>query len=252
MKRRYDIDLDDLLQLYNSGMSVKQLSKHFGIARSGIVTRLHSLGITQRNRSEAMFLRMAQSSSEERARLSDAAHAAVRGKRYTFEERCNRAISREIHGNVGKVSRIENRFIAEMEVLGYPCIPQKAIGPYNVDIALAEVPVVVEIFGGNWHAVGYHNRVYRERFDYIFNSGYQSVIIWVIRDYPLEDGAIQYVISLADKISRGETVIGKEKVIRGDGNITTTGCTQLNYRPIISNICPRDHTTGRYTSRIPK
>ena len=75
------VDVDALIELYNSGVSVKALAKRFECSRDVIVRRLESRGITPRNRSESMYLRMGQTSPEERMRLTDAAHDAVRGSR---------------------------------------------------------------------------------------------------------------------------------------------------------------------------
>jgi very-short-patch-repair endonuclease len=245
---RKDVDTGDLLDLYQSGISIKELSERFNIARTGITRRLKSTGIKLRNRSDAMYLRMSHTSSEERCRLSAAAHAAVRGKRRSEEELIKRANTKG--GDLRFSSRVELAAIDMLREQGFEIYPQKAIGKYNVDIAITEPPIAVEIFGGSWHSTGRHATRFNERIEYILNAGWNIVIVWVLRDYPLEVGAINYIVAIAEKLRSTEPVRGEKHVIRGDGNITTAGCNNLKYRPIIEGPQPRDNVTGRYTSRI--
>lgn len=225
---RSTIDFSDLKRLYESGISVKQLSEHYGISRCVIVTRLHEIGITQRNRSESMFLRMSQTTPEERRRLTSAAHASIRGKRQTEEFRCKVASGIE---RSGKITRLEELVISDLKSRGISdIVPQKAIGRYNVDIALCECCIAVEIYGGNWHTGGRAARRFRERFDYLLNCGWTPVIIWISHRSPFEAGATDYIVSLVEKIRRGEAIRCEEHMIRGDGCLVTHRIEDLNDR----------------------
>ena len=75
-KFKVDVDMKKLVELYKSGKSVKQLSEIFRINRNVINLRLSGVGITPRNRSQSMYLRMKQTSKEERKRLTTKAHIA--------------------------------------------------------------------------------------------------------------------------------------------------------------------------------
>lgn len=247
--KRTDIDVDNLIELYNSGESVKQLAHLFGIARSVVCLRLRSHGIMPRGRSESMYLRMARTAPEERARLSDAAHAAVRGHRRTEEELCKRAVTRQQSGKFA--TPIEIRLAEMLEDRGLRTVKQMAVGSYNIDVAITEPPIAVEIFGGNWHAGGRHAERYRKRCDYLLDHGWVPVIIWVVRDYPLQEGAADYLVALVEAVRFDKTAFQQEQVIRGDGQFTTLGCNNLKYRPIIEGPQPHDHATRRFTSRIP-
>lgn len=247
--KRMDIDVDNLIQLYNSGESVKHLAELLGVSRPLITRRLHENGITPRNRSESMFLRMSRTPPEERARLANAAHAAVRGHRRTEEELCKRAITRQQSGK--SATPIEIRLAEMLEDRGLRTVKQMAAGPYNIDIAITEPPIAVEIFGGNWHASGRHAERYRKRCDYLLDHGWVPVIIWVVRDYPLQVAAADYLVALVEAVRLDKAAFQQEQVIRGDGQLTTLGCNNLKYRPIIEGPQPRDNTTWRFTSRIP-
>ena len=170
---RLSIDIHQILKLYRSGFSVKKIAEHLGCNRSVIIQRLKENGIIQRNRSESMFLRMEQTSPEERQRLSAAAHNAIRGKKKTIKELRKRAIGKQ---NIKYSSPIELELIKHFRDLGIEVIPQKAIGVYNIDIAFAHAPIAVEVFGGHWHTVGRHAKRFRKRLDYIIKSGWIFLI----------------------------------------------------------------------------
>lgn len=231
---RFKIDVDDMLKLYHSGRSVNNLAHHYGCSRGVICNRLRKAGIKPRNRSEGMFLRMSQTSASERKRLSAAAHDAVRGASHTDEHRIK--IAQTIEQNAityGNASRIENIAREMFIARGFDVTPQRAIDRYNVDLAIDTNRVAVEIFGGHWHTSGGHAKRFRRRFDAIINAGWIPVIIWCSRDYPLEVGAIQYVVTLCEKLSRNEPVGRSEHVIRGDGQPCAIGESKIDYKAIV-------------------
>lgn len=246
--RRKSIDLIALRERYDAGISVKGIAKEFGVAPSVILSRMDEIGIIPRNRSEAMYVRMGHTSVEERRRLTDAAHSAVRGVRQTDEHRCKIARTREAIGF--KISRSETIFVEMLEEGGVFCTQQKAFGRYNVDIALNEFPIVVEICGGGWHAYGAHAARYAERTKYLLRCGVDVVMIWVdARNRPLENGAADYVIALTKKLGSQKTIRGKEHVIKGNGQSTSIGQRKFNNLPVIPCSERRNKITGRFDSR---
>lgn len=245
---RIDININDLLKLYNSGMLLCELGEYFGVNYNVIRNRLIEIGYPLRSISESHKISASRSTPEERRRRAKAAHDAVRGKRQSFEHRCKIAKTREIKQvGITRIERIAGKMLVDY---GFSIVFQKAIGKYNVDIAITKPSIAVEIFGGHWHTTGHHAARFRKRIDYIINSGWLPVIIWVTRNYPLEIGAIKYIISLSKKLSSGKTMGSKEHMIRGDGKFTMIGEHKLNNRSGKVSPNPRDNTTGRYTSRI--
>jgi len=238
------IDSNDLIQLYNSGDSVKVLSEKFNCARSVIVRILNENGIIQRGKSEAMFLRMSQTTPEERARLTASANATVRGVPQPIDRTCKSAITREktLSGSTSFEIEICNMLINR----GFNCIPQKAIGPYNIDIAIIEPPIAIEIFGGGWHNSGTHAARYRKRIEYILDSGFTPVIIWTVGNF-INSGAIDYIITLSEKLSCSPPIRSEEHVIRGDGYLCSVGNRKFNCFPGKHLTYYRDVTTGRFT-----
>jgi very-short-patch-repair endonuclease len=240
-------DIDDLCRLYQSGFLESDLAKRFNVAYQAIHSWLVKRDVPLRSLSEGHRIAAARASKEERARRSKAAHDAVRGKRQTLEHREKIALTRE--DRQISISPIEMTCARALRRAGFDCTPQKAIGPYNVDIAINEPPVAVEIFGGGWHGSGRHAARFKKRIKYILDRGWSIVIVWADRDRPYGRGATKYIVSLAEKIRRGETVGRQEQMIWGNGHPSTAGEYKLNGRAGIPGPQPRDETTGRFRLR---
>lgn len=245
--KRIVVDVDQIVARYVAGTSVKVLAEEFGVAPSVVMDRLGERGISLRNRSDAMYIRMAHTSPEERSRLTDSAHAAIRGVRHTEEHRCKIAKTRE---NIRfKVSRTEDMFVEMLNDRGISCTQQKAFGRYNVDITIDECPIAVEINGGGWHGFGAHAARYAERTKYILDQGVHLVVIWInTSNSPLESGAADYVVALAGKLGSQKPIRGEEHMIRGDGQSTSIGQRKFNDLPVIPCSERRDNITGRFES----
>src|SRR5699024_7131513 len=92
---RNDFDINDLISRYLSGESVKHLAESFGFSRQVVYRVLRNANIKPRNRSESMYVRMAQTPPEERKRLASAANEAKRGLANTPEMLHKRAEARK-------------------------------------------------------------------------------------------------------------------------------------------------------------
>ena len=213
----------DACSAYASCLHGPEVCKRFGLSINTLLRE-----IKKRSGSEAMAIRMSKTTPEERLALTAAAHEAVRGKRQTPELQCKIAAAREAkHSNI---SVIESRMFDHLDGYGFTLTQQKAIGPYNVDIAMHEPRIAVEIFGGHWHAGGRHAASTRKRLDYIRDRGWTVVIVWVTKGYPLKEAAAQYVIALTEIFRESPPGRGEEHVIRGDGQQSGIGQSQIDYR----------------------
>lgn len=232
MKRVF-IDLDDLAARYHRGESVLYMSKELGVCRGAITKRLSQIGLKVRSGSEANLIRMAKLSKAERLALASAAHAAVRGRPQSHADLCKRAISREQSARVA--SKYEMRIMSWLRDAGIQFTPQKAIGPYNVDIAISESCIAVEVFGGNWHATGLHAARYRERTDYLLSCGWLPFIIWV-RKRLIDWRCVEQIIALHQIGCSNETKWTQEHVIRSDGKTTPIAEVNPNNGTLIMNV----------------
>jgi len=213
--------MDDLARRYLAGQSIKRLAEAFGTDRGAVRDRLVEYGVCIRTRSEAQQLAADNMTTETRKRMVGPAHAAVRGKRQSEEHRCKIAATREIKC-IG-TSRTEHIAADMLRSAGYEVVLQKAIGRYNVDIAIPELRVTVDIFGGQWHSAGRHAVRFAERDKYILNRGWRPFYIWVTKEYPLETPALDHVIANAQITCTNEPAWCEQRMVYGGGQLASIG-----------------------------
>lgn len=203
--------------LYVRGVSENELARTYGVTRQVIGAILRREGIPRRSVAEANQLMVAKRSPEENLRNVQAAHAAVRGSRHTFEQRCARA--QALHGAV-PTNAYELLYAAWLRLRGVEVVHQYAIGPYNCD--LAADPVAVEIFGGHWHGVGRHAETFLERSRYILDQGWALVVVWVNqRAQGLTEASADYLVAFIEETRRDPSLRGEYRVIWSDGEDVT-------------------------------
>lgn len=217
MTRKFaHLNVDDIVSLYESGKSVKALAEQFFVSRSVIDNRLRERGITPRGRSDSMYLRMAQSSREDRLRLTQNAHAATRGTPQPEDRQIRQAQGREL-----SKSHVSTRAIALASILacrGFPVTFEKACGPYNLDLAINTHSIAVEIQGGNWHAYGRHGARLNKRRKYVLGAGWHLVEVWFRAGIREDINAItNQIITLAESASGLDSISRQHWVMAGDG-----------------------------------
>lgn len=211
-------DPDDLARRYLAGESEKALAEALGVSRTPVRRFLLERGLATRGRSEAMQLRMAATTPEERKRLTSAAHATVRGRKASESELIQRAKTRE--GRLSKnVSDAERSLVAMLKARGVSGIVlQKAIGKYNADLAAGTV--AVEVLGGSWHRSKRHG----ERLRYLLDAGWDVIFVWVDGiHYPLRSQAAEYIATHMYFRERHPSARRCYRVIRGTGEYLTGG-----------------------------
>jgi very-short-patch-repair endonuclease/uncharacterized protein (DUF433 family) len=210
----HTLPVNEIVIRYTGGESANSLAAHFGVSRTVINRRLLAEGVPLRDSGQANRLMMSNRSNEENLRNVRAAHVAARGRTTTFEELCKRAATREqrqLH-----VSPYELLFREWLSERGIESVPQKAIGTYNAD--LAAFPVVVEIFGGNWHGHDRHASRAPERFRYLLDSGWNVVIVWVDRrQYGISTDCADYIAAFVEQSRADPSFRGEYRVIWSDG-----------------------------------
>jgi len=209
------------LKRYLAGESINKLSKELGISRPVISRFLRQRGASIRGAHEQQRMSLVHIPREERRRWTLAAHAAVRGKRQAKEHRLKIAATRERDG-IG-IARLEVILADLLRERGWTVIPQKAICQYNVDMAFAEAPVAVEVFGGQWHTVRRHAARYRRRTKDILDAGWHLCVIWVIKSYPLEITGVDKLVALAEFARANPSAPRQEQVIYGNGEPCAIG-----------------------------
>ena len=226
--RRIDVqDIDAYIVRYLAGESEKSLSREMGCAREVLRRRLIESGVTPRNRSDGVTARWAKTDDAGRDAMLVNAHAAVRGRTVTTDERSRSAKSRERTQSGSVLS--ESILAADLRSLGYTVAQQKAISIYNIDIALEGPPLAVEVFGGGWHAYGRHVARFHERVKYLLDSGWHVLIVWVDgRRYPITADCAKHIHSFAQELRSDPSTGCQYRVILGNGETAPVRKSYLN------------------------
>lgn len=205
---------DDVIRRYLAGESEKALAEAYGVGRTAVRGLLERTGTAVRGRGDAMLTRMAQTSPEERAHLTAAANAAVLGSSRSEEDMIRRALAAEHGAYSNRVGRWENEIAAELTRRGYTSIPQKAIGRYNVDIAIEPVAVEVHSAPAYPHTLPRHV----ERIKYLADRGWPSVYVMatgVVRLGPVCDQLVTFL-----ELAEGNpAALGQYRVVRSSGQL---------------------------------
>lgn len=222
---RINLDTNDIVKLYKSGVSEKAIAERFGCSRGAIRLRLKQSGIICRGRSESMYVRMASLTTEQRKSLTLSAHNAVRGRKRTHQELVKRAKSKE--GVILNTSTYERQLCVELVKRGFPFIAQKAVDKYNIDFLIFDT-IAFEIFGGGWHFSGGHAIRFRNRDKLLRDSGYVPVYC-VVSHKRFDPIAIcDYLVGLRDILRQNPASRSEQYVIRGSGDTSTTISSKFN------------------------
>lgn len=242
--RRRPASADRVAEMFLSGIGVAKIAKSLGTCVPAIVEALAERGLEPRGRSEQQRARMQRASPTERKLLASAANKAMRGRARTFDEKCKMAATFEARQN-RRSSKAENRLAEMLRARGLAPTRQKAIGPYNCDLAIPGV--AVEVLGGKWHWHGDHAARAEERTRYILNAGWHLLMIAVDRSSPLTAAVADYVVAYAKGARRNPTAPREYRVIWRAGKFSTAGSAddeKITLEPPFRS--RRNPATGRY------
>lgn len=212
-RRVHELPIDAIAAAYLSGASEYALGRQYGVSRNVIGRRLEQSGIERRTSSEAGLMRAAKMSPAERKLQSAAANRAARMRRTPLIDKLRHALAVEQRGESGSAS--EEALWQMMADRNRPMAKQRAVGPYNVD--LAGLPIAVEVLGGGWHAI---KSAHAERTPYILDEGWHLVMVW---DYEgrsaLSGGAADYLVTFMDQVRWNPPATCQYRVIAGNGEL---------------------------------
>ena len=215
MARRYtNINVDNCINEYLGGKSIKQLAVDNGVSRQVIYRIFRENAVPVRNRSEAMFTRMANTTFEERQRLAFAANEAKRGLANTPEMLEKRA-------KAGKrfIGKFEQEFIDAISSAGIPNIPQEPFMSYNLDIGCGNIAVEIHRHTDSPLAPRHIKKVMN-----CINAGKSMLYVWInpTKNILLPE-CYDNVISIIQQFRSNPPVGSKYWVIRGTGELYATG-----------------------------
>jgi very-short-patch-repair endonuclease len=221
------VNRNTLVERYIMGDSEKKISNVFGVSRQLIVRELIKRNIKRRSMSESIKLAFSKTTPEFRIKMTEAAHNACRGRKVSSETKIKHA--QTIEKNLTNVQAAESDLAKMLTDTGLDVTQQKAIGIYNIDIAINKFSVAVEIFDGGWHLYGSHLARFFERTKYILDQGWSVVIVWLKVDqpksytkgWPLTTGARDYLTSFCNFASFNPSFVSQYRVINGYGKLLT-------------------------------
>lgn len=225
-RRVYDLPVEQIARQYLAGASELALSKQYGVSRTTITARLRSAGVERRNMSEAGAVRASLMEPGQRAAQAAAAHRVTRLRRTPEIQKFRRALKLESEATLR--SDGEAAMHGWLTERGESPVVERAIGPYNVDLAV--LPVAVEILGGGFHSA---KASHAERTPYILDAGWHLVMVWNYEGRSaLTPQAADYVVTFAQKVRRNPPATCQYRVISGDGEHLATAGRENNEFPL--------------------
>jgi hypothetical protein len=232
-----DLPVDAIVKAYEAGASEYGLSQQYGVSRGAIAARLIEAGVQRRGMSEAGLLRVSQMSPAERKAQAAEANRAARLRRVPEIEKYRRALTVEQQGRPG--SQGERDLLGMLAEREMPAVVERAVGPYNVDLAL--LPVAVEVLGGGFHGV---KARHAERTPYILDAGWHLVMVWAYEGASaLGEGAADYLVTFVEQVRRNPPATCQYRVITGQGEVLAASGREDNEFPLEPP--PRGHIRRR-------
>jgi len=214
------LDTDALVRDYEAGVSLKALSRKHGVSRCAIGQRLERRGVSIRGRSSANRLiwkdRAGNRSLIERQCAK--AWAGRRGRKNTLAWKLAHAEA----GTCRRIGAFELEIKSAIEALGVAVSHQHPVYVYNLDLALTEFAVAVEVC-----LFGHKRSMPRHRIIDILDRGWSLLIVHrAIGDRtPIDvDAVAQKVVAFAKATNLAPAVRRQYGVIGRDANPFATRC----------------------------
>lgn len=203
----------EAIRRYENGEPALWLAKEYDIPYGQFIRLLARTGVQQRTIRENLAIMYARMTPEERKEVAAAAHASKRGRPanlMTLERR-----AQTMQRTLQLASRFDLLLGLWLAQRGLRFIPQKAVGRYNLDIAVTKPQIAVEVNGpGHWSGKDKWN----ERCGYLFGQGWRVIEVRV-RKGPisaLREAAADKVVSL---VEQAESAWGNCITINGHGEL---------------------------------
>lgn len=166
-------NLDEVVEQYKAGVSINTLSKRNGISRPAMTRLIKSTNTKMRSQSETELIKWQGMTDEQKQKQVCNAHAKVKGQKRRIEELELRAKS--AYKNPFKTGNFEAELSALLST-HFKTEKQFPFYKYNIDIALPDLKIAIEIQSSNQHLINKPFNI--ERSKYICGQGW--FLIYVI------------------------------------------------------------------------
>jgi very-short-patch-repair endonuclease/lambda repressor-like predicted transcriptional regulator len=212
--------LEPILERYKQGESLVTLARESGIGASRLNRLLREAGIPIRHSRENILSRYAGMSEAERKAQVSAANQAKRGKRANHWSLERRAQTME--RTLQLAGRADLTLAVYLAARGAGVTLQKAIGPYNLDIAVDELLVAIEVNG--YHHTPVAQRMARsrstpaDRRSYVLDRGWRLIEVLASNQAPyVSPACADRIVALLEEARGHEPSWGEYCVIGSDG-----------------------------------
>jgi len=217
--RRAIVNEAGIVSDYLGGASENAISINHGRDRSLIRRVLLAAGVSMRSQSEAETLKWSTMTGDARANQVSAANQAMRSQTPEFHHRSAILQAKAKEKSLSKACDMELLFIREFEKLGLVVTPQKAFGPYNIDIAIGST--AIEIHGTSCHP--HNNPYFRKRIVSLLKGGWHVIYVKAACKIDANRTARQ-VSRMIDLIKSEKSGVRHYGVVRGSGQFVAGGC----------------------------
>ncbi len=221
-------NLDELIERYQAGMSLKQLSDEAGIVRTVLQPRFIAAGVKMRSQSDAERLKWSVLKRDRAAveRQCTAAWQASRRRKVPRDQKLRTARTRYL--NLLSVGRYEEMLTDLIVARGLSVEQQFPVGPYNLDLAVNPGSIAVEVFGSSLPKKT--RTSLRKRTEHILDAGWFLVFVHAWKG-PVRLGAVaDQVVTLSERMCSTEpTMQGRYWVVRSDGDCASRGSAEFQY-----------------------
>lgn len=207
---------DNLIELYKSGVTVRELSVQFHICRKELAAHLKQSGI-KFDRRAMLILREGETGLSERMKaVSDRAKSTSQAILKAGKERA--AQTRHING--GFVGQYEVELLSELQNFGLNPIQQFPVSTYNIDIAIDKLHIAIEIERGSWHGA---KSMSFERLEKLISTGWRVIVVRTGRfGCPIQFKAIaEKIAALAHLPSGHPASVGQYGVVTREAKSAT-------------------------------
>lgn len=192
---------DEVCDLYRNGADLRSLEARFEIDRKRLSSHLKASGVS------VTMGRTTPGRLQAAIRGSQAAKLAPRNDE-------GRARTNELRNHM--VGEGERQLLDALRLHGLNPTHQLAVDSYNIDVAIDEFRVAVEVQRGSWHG---STSAKRERVEHLFNGGWRVVFVQVSRHGAISDWSAigDKLITYLDCLRRDPSAPGQYGMLRRDG-----------------------------------